>query len=258
LHRELVARRPGKYTRRWLADRLNVCIQTIRHYDAFQSVRVTPMIQKVRLFWHNLALWAPQDAENAPGGWWLETAAGKKHPLKHPIGQQLLKQRATVYVGWREPNHYSVGDMTPPQLPAEYQPVYEQHRPDAQALGDYWDRVLSPASGESRPQIAAAVRVTIPPRPGTRTNAAYQHGAASGQPVHSTSQVKYWVERVYAWINEQVAEQPQHKISRATLVGLVEQYGLKTLREGFRVLVRRDNIDSPAGWLVVYCRSSTR
>ena len=110
LHRALMERRPGQYTRRWLAGRLGVSEQTTRRYDLFQGVKVFPMYSYTRLFWHNLEQFVPKDTDklpDLPGGYFLH-CEGKDYPVRRGLVEKLLSQGKVVHFAKREPNYYTM------------------------------------------------------------------------------------------------------------------------------------------------------
>lgn len=106
LHRELVKRRPGRYTRSWLAARVGVSIWTVRRYDRAAGVRKTSSYQEQPLNWRTLdRLLPPSQAQ--PAGVFLEDERGKRYPPLRFIAIELLRQRARVQLKRQTANLYA-------------------------------------------------------------------------------------------------------------------------------------------------------
>jgi len=94
------------------------------------------------------------------------------------------------------------------------------------------------------------VRVTVPENPRYKRDSSVDMGESADEET-----VQRWVTRVYEWINAQVGDDPDKKISRGAVARLAREYGLGHLKRGFAALQKRENIENPAGWLVTFMRS---
>ncbi len=103
LHQALIARRPGRYSRRWLSERLGVSVWTSRRYDRIGGVIATPTYDEQPISWRNLTLVPPEADPNGPDGTFLVDAAGKRYPPLQAIAVRLLARGQRVSLlrqGW--------------------------------------------------------------------------------------------------------------------------------------------------------------
>jgi hypothetical protein len=107
LHRELIRRRPGQYSRNWLARRLSVSKWTCRRYEAALKMIVQPIYSEESIRWTNLENLLPIEIENAIPGTFLEDAHGKRYAPLRSIAMRLLDQGQAVTVKRRAPNYYT-------------------------------------------------------------------------------------------------------------------------------------------------------
>ena len=261
LHRTLIERRPGQYSRKWLSGRLGVCVQTIRSYDLVQNVKVVPVIKYIRLFWHNLTEWVPRKLDQQPGGIFLH-CEGTDYPLKYEIAQTLLKQKKQVYFARQETNFYTTETNLSITLPLTME--LEHKRPESSlnidAINEYHNtqrRSVAQIATNTGATVRAVKRV-IPKKPTHHPqgkNAAPRSAQLPSPKLSAQSIiVETWITRVYMWINTNM-DDPTKQISRATLQLLIADYGLEALQSGFATLKQRQGINNPAGWLRVFMRS---
>lgn len=103
LHRALIARRPGRYSRRWLSQRLGVSVWTSRRYDRAAGLAAVPSYQEQPLHWGNLGLVAPEADPGGPDGTFLLAADGRRYPPLRSIALRLLGRGQRVSLlrqGW--------------------------------------------------------------------------------------------------------------------------------------------------------------
>ena len=119
LHRALIERRPGRYSRRWLGARLGVSIWTSRRYDRRAGLSVQARYQTQLLDEQTLAQLPEWRA--AADGRFLVSEDGRRWPALQGLARRLLRRcRRLWYLcqGW---NHYEVAAgtaLTPrPPLP---------------------------------------------------------------------------------------------------------------------------------------------
>lgn len=112
IHRELIKRRPGQYTRRWLASRLGVTKPTINRYNRLIPIHSRPVYTETIISWSNIER-LPFD-EPLQGAF-LQTIQGKKYPALRIIASMLLTKG--TYIGLKEQggNYYWYGDTKPLQ-----------------------------------------------------------------------------------------------------------------------------------------------
>lgn len=102
LHRELIRREPGAYTRGWLAGRLGVSKRTVRDYDKRAGIKVTPQIDHVPMYTIGQVMSAishqlveTRDPYGKPYDRWLEDPTGKRYPLMLDIAKRLFEKFPT-------------------------------------------------------------------------------------------------------------------------------------------------------------------
>jgi len=123
LHRELIKRRPGQYSRDWLAERLGISAWTCRRYEAELKMFVQPMYAEETIRWTNVEPLLPLKLENAIPGTFLEDANGKRYPPLRGIAMRLLDEGQSLTYKRRAPNYYAyvpqeaVGFPTPTEMP---------------------------------------------------------------------------------------------------------------------------------------------
>ena len=114
LHRALIERRPGRYSRRWLGERLGVSIWTSRRYDRRAGLYVQARYQTQLLDEHTLAQLPQRQA--AADGRFLVSEDGRRWPALQGLARRLLYScRRLWYLcqGW---NHYEVAGVEPSSL----------------------------------------------------------------------------------------------------------------------------------------------
>ncbi len=100
LHQALIQRRPGYYSQRLLAGRVNVSKRTIRRYNRQLGVQAQPSYEETPIMWSNL-MQVPTGADIhrhaiRTGGRFLLDDRGKRWPLKREIAEYLLRQKRRV------------------------------------------------------------------------------------------------------------------------------------------------------------------
>jgi hypothetical protein len=125
--RELVKRRPGNYSREWLAELLGVSANTTRRYTQDTAFKITPTYSESVLLWQNVDSLVPPDVHDARPGSFLEDAQGRQYPPMRLIAQRLLRKSGIVRFKWRGVNHYGYANNEA-QSVAEIAPI-AQHTP---------------------------------------------------------------------------------------------------------------------------------
>ncbi len=122
LHRALIERRPGRYSQKLLAGRVNVSARTIRRYNQQLGVQAQPSYQEMPVSWSTLSqLPTAADIQRhslRTGGRFLLDDSGKRWPLKREIAEYLLKQKRRVSQIHQGVNYYWCGTLADEQ-PAE-------------------------------------------------------------------------------------------------------------------------------------------
>lgn len=106
LHRALIARRPGRYSRQWLGARLGVSVWTSRRYDRRAGLRVQPRYLELKLDEQELER-LPQGPA-ACSGRFLLSADGRRWPPLRSLAPALWQRYGRLrYLrqGW---NHYEL------------------------------------------------------------------------------------------------------------------------------------------------------
>jgi hypothetical protein len=122
LHRELIKRRPGEYSRARLAGRLGIGKRTTANYDKLLGVTVAQQFRETRLWDRNFA---GMVAEATPGKSWLKvvepyTGEARKMPAKVGIFHKLFIDNY-IYLVTQKPNYYSFESEW--VMPANYVPM---------------------------------------------------------------------------------------------------------------------------------------
>ena len=117
LHRALIERRPGRYSRRWLGERLGVSIWTSRRYDRRAGLYVQARYQTQLLDEDTLAQLPQRQA--ATDGRFLVSEDGRRWPALQGLARRLLRScRRLWYLcqGW---NYYEVAAEAALSPPAQ-------------------------------------------------------------------------------------------------------------------------------------------
>ena len=93
-HREFIRRRPGHYSRAWLANRLGVSVTTEQRYNQAIPITAVPTYTVTPIFWGNL--------NTIPAGFdipglFLRDEAGKRYAWK--LDDTMKVQKTEVAVG---------------------------------------------------------------------------------------------------------------------------------------------------------------
>jgi hypothetical protein len=134
MHREFVKRRPGSYTRDWLAQRLGVSKWTSRRYDLALKMVVHPTYIEHPLRWTNVESLVPRTIEDAPPGTFLETEDGKRYPPLRSIAMHLLDIGHKVVHKTRAANYYRL-----PETPGVGIPTHSMLTQTHVALSLQWE-----------------------------------------------------------------------------------------------------------------------
>lgn len=107
LHAALFARRPGQYSRGWLAARLGVSVWTSRRYDRGAGAQVQARYAVEGIHWGNVATLG--DVLEPARGVFLEAPTGERYPPLRGIAHRLLRRFHQVLLKRRTWNYYAVG-----------------------------------------------------------------------------------------------------------------------------------------------------
>ncbi|MGQ9887292.1 MAG: bifunctional DNA primase/polymerase [Aggregatilineales bacterium] len=162
LHRALIARRPGRYSRRWLSARLGVSVWTSRRYDRIAGVVATPTYAEQPIYWGNLALVPPEADPNGPNGTFLVDITGKRYPPLQAIAMRLLARGQRVSLMRQDWNFYTVKFK---HAEVQAQPAKEAAatvNPPAPAAVSQGPPPAGPASASATQSPACAPSTTAP------------------------------------------------------------------------------------------------
>ena len=146
LQRELIKRRPGEYSYRWMAKRLGVSRRTISTYNRLIPIHSQPTYHETVLSWANINTLLNDEILS---GSHIETLLGKKYPALRAIAANLLAKGTFIRLKQRKGNLYWYGSDDPPiAFPA---PLSSAKPP----CGTKWRG----AGGEDAPQYAVSAPV---------------------------------------------------------------------------------------------------
>ncbi|MBZ0294313.1 MAG: hypothetical protein K8L99_17245, partial [Anaerolineae bacterium] len=269
LHRELIRRRPGNYTRGWLARRLGVTRETIDTYTReTEGIRVRHCFWEQPIFWSNLNT-LPDEIEVA--GAFLQDENGKRYPPQRDIARRLLGQGKKIVYRRQDANYYwfEEADSSPtqnlllrqaeeltrlrgahPKITPVYVPYMEtaaSGQSDAKKPVYIWTR--TPNTEPVKAADAPPVKIPNNPLPplGKRH---YKKPLPDGD-------AEYMAQKLYAQMREKSTD-AKGLISRAAARRLVTTYGMYLVGQGLAVIARRKNITNPTGFLITWLRSESR
>jgi hypothetical protein len=154
LHRELIRRRPGTYTRKWLAERLGVCLVTLDTYNRDIPINVIHAFTREKIGWHNLE--RVQEEKIDPSVF-LADENGKKYPALRVIAASLLKKNHTVCLLAQRPSFYHYGEIPQMQFP-----VCEEIRPERQLTEPAPQNLSAVQEGRAGTSPPTQVQPTLP------------------------------------------------------------------------------------------------
>ncbi len=111
LQRELIKRRPGEYTYRWMAKRLGVSRRTISTYNRLIPIHSQPTYHETVLSWTNINVLL---SDEVLSGSHIETILGKKYPALRAVAANLLAKGTFIRLKQRKGNLYWYGSNDPP------------------------------------------------------------------------------------------------------------------------------------------------
>ena len=142
VNRALIRRRPGQYSKGWLADRVGVSRSTLHRYVKQDAhIVVSKQVSRQPVTRATLAL-VPEELEKGDWGRWLEDSDCKRYPARRVIAARLLDMGRAVVLCTQECNRY---DYDPDPTPAQANGPRWADRPH-QANGPY--RADRPLSGQ--------------------------------------------------------------------------------------------------------------
>ncbi|MCI0713226.1 MAG: bifunctional DNA primase/polymerase [Chloroflexi bacterium] len=110
LNRELIQRRPGKYSQKWLGKRLNVSKRTIQRYLKRENIQSRQLLEATPIEWGNVNQIPTRYTAKRAGfdiqRYFLQDEQGRRYPPKPEIASKLLKQHHLVWLMKRSCNVY--------------------------------------------------------------------------------------------------------------------------------------------------------
>jgi hypothetical protein len=287
LHRELIVRRPGLYSRRFLAARLGVTVRTVQGYHQPAGVKVAPMFLEQLVAWHNVDSLLQTHKGSLADGVFLRDERGKRYPALKQIAVRLLAKDHLVLLVQQTANYYYVGER-PPAVSITYGIHPEQAGFDALAAEQ--ERLRDLLRRHRRDERIAEMRGKPPPRPslpvcglvlqpptcelelhlpvavslpGAPLKLVYAVGQKSSVPAATADYAHQLADerrealavRLYVTVNR-MTRSAEDRLSLPNARVWVESYDDKLVRHALWLLEHRANIAKPAGFVKTVLRSS--
>lgn len=272
IHREFLKRRPGMYSRKWLAHRLGVSIRTCQRYNLDMAIGVRPMYHETTITWANLAL-IPDDYP--PDGAFLQDRRGKCYPVNRGIAAKLLARDRYFTYKQRDVNYYWVGE-SPPVASVAFgiRPDWLEIEAKEAKKRDFVQRNLQhaverfeqkmqvhsarPSSDPDKPAIVPKPQAAITHPPPEDISERYKQKRKSyyRQPLSDTRQEMVAM-RAYRLLAA-LGTVDSGRISKAGARRLVETFGARLVADALHILGARRNVRNPAGFLVTLVRSEAK
>jgi len=281
MQRELIKRRPGQYTRKWLAQRLGISIRTLQRYRNDVCLKQRPIYDKKAISWDNLNH-VPE--ENEIAGVFLQDETGKRYPAIRTLTKVLLNRKKQIYLMRQRANYYWHTTTHPLALMSHYDvsktPENAENRPS---------HVNLVSSAGEREKTAETTQFYAQRTHTTNEQSAGQRICSESNGTHQaafqidksviykrlalqqarTKPKRYYRQPLPDEIKENTARLLYRKIkrrcqekvgymSKATARRLTEQYGVHQVQKVIQILTWRDHIENPAGFVVVWLRSQLK
>lgn len=271
VHRELIKRRPSMYHRQWLAMRIGVSRRTSQRYDnEIVGIQRKPMFIYQAITWKNLHV-IPVD--EPIGGRFLEDGNRKRYPGLRQIAAHLLAQKKSVQYAYQDMNYYWYGNNLPLISvrwginPKQKEADEKYKKMGKYLIQQYWKNlrakkhVQSVSKSHIPPPIKKQAKANEPisrradesqqPTPyKPKSKRVYQQALPD-------SRAEYLATRLYQAVWDRATGE-QSRFSQPNARRLVDEYGETLIRRGLGVLKYRQNINNPAGFMVVWLRSTAK
>ena len=278
LHTALIRRAPGRYPRRWQAQRLGISAATVRRYERRAGVQVTPVYEVTPLGWRSVSRLL---TDEPPPGRFIEDEAGRRYPALPTLARRLLAQGRSLLFKRQDANHYrleekQVNSRGAAPNPATFEKVDKTLRFAAHSAANdalvsvssmrhLVDEDMVKAANCSGPQqFASEADCSGPqqlPLPVMRSSAGDEvrgnptpRGrvrAASSQKMPAVSAADAG-ERLYATLRQL---DPAHAITRRLARRVVQAYGDALVQRALDTLASRSNVRRPAGFVLTWLRA---
>jgi Bifunctional DNA primase/polymerase, N-terminal len=268
LHRELIKRRPGAYSRRWLANRLGVSRRTINTYNQHIPIHTRPSYHETSLSWTSIDRML---SDEALAGAFIETLTGKKYPALRSIAAHLLAKGTYIRLKQRAANLYWYGsDDPPPNILPNNQEVEPKIQFEPQRRGDQKERLNHRDTEATEIKAEGDYESRPYPEPPPQPSPASKGGSnsvgtryvvsdlLSEQPCRT---IKPVVTPMPPAQQEALAQNIYTRINGLSLKNarkLVSAYSEKNIRFALNRLQQRTNLANPSGFFVSILRSTAR
>jgi len=255
LHRELIKRRPGEYSRRWLANRLGVTRRTLDTYNRLIPIRTRATYHETPLSWISIDTLL---TDEALAGAFIETLTGKKYPALRAVAARLLAKGTYIRLKQRASNLYWFGsDDPPPHILPNYQIPENLNRQIAKNKTErsYENRPYPKLKEEFEAQKVTEER-------GDLVSVGTVGAMLPPQETHSASTPLYAkVVELSPVQQEALAQSIYNQIDGLSLKNarkLVGAYAEKHIRFALQRLQQQANLANPSGFFVSVLRSTAR
>ena len=192
-------------------------------------------------------------------GMFLEDADGKRYPGLRQIAARLLARKKSIRYAYQDMNYYWYGDRPPmpkvlwginPRQP-EVDAGREKTR---QYIQQYWrdfhaKKHVKPISNHHTPN----------PQPSKAKSTAGEvyipDAAIAYKPMLSEGRIDYLAQCLYQAVWDRAITE-KSRLSKINARQLVEKYGEALIKRALGVLKYRKNISNPAGFIIVWLRST--
>jgi len=267
VHRELIKRRPGMYYRQWLAGRIGVSERTSQRYDHGADIQKQAMFIREPITWDNVDIIPLDDPID---GRFIEGQGGKRYPPLRQIAMTLLAKKQTVTYCYQDANYYWYGDNLP-IISVRYGENPKQAEYDAQLerlnanLRGYWEDlkakthvhdITSTEHATSR-QHSIITHLELHEPIDLETQPYQPKSKRFYKKPLADSRAESLAKRLYQAIWDRATSE-KSRLSLANARRLINQYSEKLIHRALGVLKYRQTISNPAGFIIVWLRSTAK
>ncbi len=294
LHREFLKRRPGQYSRKWLAQRLGLSIRSIQRYRQSSGISTKPVYHALPLMWHTLT----HIPVGLPiGGMFIQSETGKRYPPLREIARSLLAKKERIVLMRQDVNHYSVpqpvADAERPRLslaevqhlpekemlrrlqqltetrilpanimhskPNNQQPIHSRFSKNELIMKDNdFDVMPSHPDTDSIiiPRAMPKFVRRTPPLPITPKSYAAQPRRYYRQPLPNADH-EQTAQQLYSALRDRSSDKKGY-VSMMKARRLSEEFGTIPVQQALTTLHNRHNIHNPAGFVLTFLRSTAK
>lgn len=262
LYRAYIARRPGAYPNRWLAERSGISITTKNRYDhEIPDLHKRATYTEIAIYWQNIEEIPTMDVP----GCFLQDERGKRYPAQQAVARYLLSQKRQLRLMKQGVNYYWVGsrfDVSQTQVNT----VREIRPPWLEKATHYRMKPLHEAISVTRPETpriepACTEYDLHSGEPHTATvMPAKRHNHLAGHLPHRPFKDEM-LEHLAIQIQERVnriATKQTSKLSLTSSRRLMVRYGTDAILKSLKQVERTQDVQNPAGLLTVILRSDAK